>query len=216
MGPVCYIFGAMDPEGFNLEKKPGDLLIAADGGYAYLEKAGFIPDLAIGDFDSLGAPPEAEHVICFPPEKDYTDLDLAIREGKRRGFRIFCIYGALGGRLDHTIANIQLLAALTQEGSRGYLLGGGQAVTVLEKGELCFTTRGGGYFSAFAFGGPAGGVDEQGLKYTLTDGSLEVSFPLGVSNEFCGREACVSVREGKLLLIWDQDAAQFDPHRQVI
>ena len=84
MGPVCYIFGAMDPGGFNLEKKPGDLLIAADGGYAYLEKAGFIPDLAIGDFDSLGAPPEAEHVICFPPEKDYTDLDLAIREGKRR------------------------------------------------------------------------------------------------------------------------------------
>ena len=53
-------------------------------------------------------------------------------------------------------------------------------------------------------------------QYTLTDGSLEVSFPLGVSNEFCGREACVSVREGKLLLIWDQDAAQFDPHRQVI
>ena len=140
----------------------------------------------------------------------------AIREGKRLGYRIFCIYGAIGGRLDHTVANIQLIAALAQEGKRGYLLGGGQAVTVLAESQLYFAPRGGGYFSAFAFGAAAAGVYEQGLKYTLSDARLEVSFPLGVSNEFCGQEAHVSVREGKLLLIWDQDALEFNPRGQLL
>lgn len=214
MEQICYIFAAMDPGAVKLDKRFGDLLIAADRGYAYLQDAGLTPDLVVGDFDSLGAPPQAQCVLCFPPEKDYTDLDLAIREGKRRGYRVFCIYGALGGRLDHTVANLQLIAALAQEGMRGYLLGGGQAVTVLSENRLHFAPRSGGYFSAFAFGASASGVYEQGLKYALSDARLEVSFPLGVSNEFCGDEACVSVREGKLLLIWDQDAALFDPRAE--
>ncbi len=211
MNSICYIYGAMDPGIVQFKKNAGDFIIAADGGYAYLQNANIVPDLVVGDFDSLGAPPQREKVICFPPEKDYTDLDLAIREGKKRGYQTFCIYGALGGRLDHTIANIQLLAALAQEGGRGYLLGGGQAVTVLAEGALHFAPRSKGYFSAFAFGAPASGVYEQGLKYTLTDAQLDVLFPLGVSNEFCGMKASISVREGKLLLIWDQDMEQFDP-----
>ena len=87
---------------------------------------------------------------------------------------------------------------------------------MLAESQLYFAPRGGGYFSAFAFGAAAAGVYEQGLKYTLSDARLEVSFPLGVSNEFCGQEAHVSVREGKLLLIWDQDALEFNPRGQLL
>lgn len=104
---TCYIYGAM-PCGSTEKLEEGDLLIAADGGYAYLQ--GQKPDLVVGDFDSLGYVPEGEQIIRHPVQKDDTDMLLAVREGLKRGYRKFVLYGGIGGRLDHTIANLQVLA----------------------------------------------------------------------------------------------------------
>lgn len=117
--PICYIVGAGDftPRGF--APVPGDLVLAADGGYRALYSLGYTPDLLLGDFDSLGdlpLPPDLP-VLRFPARKDDTDTGLALRHGLDRGFRDFALYGCAGGRVDHLLANLQSMARISRLGA---------------------------------------------------------------------------------------------------
>lgn len=117
--PTCYIVGAGDftPRGF--VPVPGDLVLAADGGYRALYSLGYTPDLLLGDFDSLGdlpLPPDLP-VLRFPARKDDTDTGLALRHGLDRGFRDFALYGCAGGRVDHLLANLQSMARVSRLGA---------------------------------------------------------------------------------------------------
>ena len=117
--PTCYIVGAGDftPRGF--APVPGDLVLAADGGYRALYSLGYMPDLLLGDFDSLGdlpLPPDLP-VLRFPARKDDTDTGLALRHGLDRGFRDFALYGCAGGRVDHLLANLQSMARISRLGA---------------------------------------------------------------------------------------------------
>ena len=200
----CVIFCA---GGFSALAEPiseGDLVIAADGGYVHTQRLGLAPDAVLGDFDSLGFVPETAAV--FPVEKDDTDAMLAVKLGLERGCDRFLLYGSLDGpRLDHTIANIQTLSYLADRGKIGYLVGENQIVTLLQKGKLEFPREAKGYLSVFALEGAASGVTLQGLKYSLEGAQLTSGFPLGVSNQFIGQAASVSVTEGRLLVIWQRD-----------
>jgi len=158
----------------------------------------------VGDFDSLGRLPEGSNVIRHPVEKDDTDMMLAVKTGLDRGCGVFLLYGGLGGRLDHTYANLQTLEYLALRGASGFLLGDGMAVTVLHEASLSFPAGRRGTLSVFCPGGGARGVTLTGLHYPLRDAVLTSSFPLGVSNEFTGAPARVSVREGSLLLMWEE------------
>ncbi|WP_295631945.1 thiamine diphosphokinase [uncultured Intestinimonas sp.] len=200
---ICYVVGAGEfcPRG--LTPGPGDLVIAADGGFAALEGLGLSPDLVVGDFDSLGHRPDHPHVVALPVEKDDTDMHSAIRLGWERGYRAFRLYGGTGGRIDHTLANIQSLAWLASQGGRGWLVGPDWTATVLsDGGALTLEAGRQGTVSVFCLGDRAEGVDIQGLKYGLSDGVLTADYPLGVSNSFLGGESRVSVRRGKLLVLW--------------
>ena len=200
---ICHVVGAGEfcPRG--LTPGPGDLVIAADGGFAALEGLGRSPDLVVGDFDSLGHRPDHPHVVALPVEKDDTDMHSAIRLGWERGYRAFRLYGGTGGRIDHTLANIQSLAWLASQGGRGWLVGPDWTATVLsDGGALTLEAGRQGTVSVFCLGDRAEGVDIQGLKYGLSDGVLTADYPLGVSNSFLGGESRVSVRRGKLLVLW--------------
>ena len=200
---ICYVVGAGEfcPRG--LTPGPGDLVIAADGGFAALEGLGLSPDLVVGDFDSLGHRPDHPHVVALPVEKDDTDMHSAIRLGWERGYRAFRLYGGTGGRIDHTLANIQSLAWLASQGGRGWLVGPDWTATVLsDGGALTLEAGRQGTVSVFCLGDRAEGVDIQGLKYGLSDGVLTADYPLGVSNSFLGGESRVSVRREKLLVLW--------------
>ena len=200
---ICHVVGAGEfcPRG--LTPGPGDLVIAADGGFAALEGLGLSPDLVVGDFDSLGHRPDHPHVVALPVEKDDTDMHSAIRLGWERGYRAFRLYGGTGGRIDHTLANIQSLAWLASQRGRGWLVGPDWTATVLsDGGALTLEAGRQGTVSVFCLGDRAEGVDIQGLKYGLSDGVLTADYPLGVSNSFLGGESRVSVRRGKLLVLW--------------
>lgn len=200
---ICYIVGAMPLDaGCAPLPREGDLVIAADGGYASLSRLGITPHLAVGDFDSLGRTPDHPALIRLPCEKDDTDMGYALKLGLERGYRRFLLLGGVGGRLDHTVANLQLLGFLARRGAMGILYGGGQASAVLSNGSLSFPAGLSGYCSVFCRGGTARGVTIRGLKYPLDNASLSVDFPLGVSNEFLGVPASVSVAEGSLLIVW--------------
>lgn len=199
---TCVIFCAGGFEKLAEPVRPGDYVMAADGGLAHLQKLGMTPDGIIGDFDSLGYVPQDARV--FPVEKDDTDAMLAVRQGLALGYRRFVIYGALDGpRLDHTVANFQTLKFLADHGACGFLAGNTYMATVIQNGKICFPKGAEGILSVFCMGADAEGVTLQGLKYPLTDGKLTAGFPLGVSNHFTGQEASVEVRSGSLLLLWD-------------
>jgi thiamine pyrophosphokinase len=180
-----------------------DFLIAADGGLRHLEALGLTPSAIIGDFDSLGFTPT--NATVFPVEKDDTDAMLAVRKALELGYKEILLYGALDGpRLDHTIANLQTLQFLADNGAVGYLVGNDYIATVLKNSTLSFPETATGILSVFCMGKDAHGVTLTGLKYPLFDGTLQAGFPLGVSNHFIGASATVQVTNGSLLLLYDR------------
>ena len=202
---ICYIVGAMSltPD---LRPYPvqGDYVIAADRGFDSLMAYGVTPNLAVGDFDSLGHRPSHPNVIQLPAEKDDTDMVYAIRKGLALGYRRFVLLGGVGGRLEHTLGNLQLLDWLALHGAQGFLAGEKTAATCLRDGKsISFPPSMTGYLSVLCNSGTAEGVTLSGLKYPLEDYTLTGSFPLGASNQFLGVEAAVSVEQGSLLLIWE-------------
>ena len=153
----CYIAGAGEFVDRILPRQ-GDFIIAADAGYAELIGRGIMPDLVVGDFDSLGSAPQHPNIIHCPEEKDDTDMMLAVNQGLARGFKTFIINGGLGGRLDHTLANTQLLIYIAKRGVRGILPGRGICVTAITNGIARFSSDASGYISVFSAGDRAEGV----------------------------------------------------------
>ncbi len=203
---VCFIVGAgcVAPD-LHLGVSPDDLLIAADAGWLTVEKMGLAPHLVVGDFDSLGRRPDHPNAVVLPTVKDDTDMHAAIKLGLERGYARFALYGGTGGRLAHTLANLQLLDGLARQGCRGFLVGDGTVATAVYNGTLEFPDCMKGYVSVFCTSGTAKGVTLSGLKYELNSAELTGSFPLGVSNEFTSRSAWVSVEDGTLLVLWQAD-----------
>ena len=199
MEHICYIIGAWHGEDACIRPREGDFVIAADGGYAALQALGVTADLVVGDFDSLGYVPQAEEVVQHPVMKDDTDMMLAVKLGLDRGYRNFVLTGSVGGRLDHTLANLQTLMYLAQQGARGILYGEGTVITVLKDGSLTLT--GEGVLSVFCLSGEARGVTEQGLLYGLDNAVMVSGYPIGVSNEFTGVPATISVTDGTLIIL---------------
>ncbi len=186
-----------------------DYVIAADRGYETLTAAGIVPDLVCGDFDSLGHVPVHPNLVSLPAEKDDTDTLYCLRRGLDLGYRRFVILGGIGGRLDHTIANLQCLAFLERHGAFGVLAGGGTAALVLRDARLIFPPEMHGMLSVFTMGDRAEGIDMTGVKYAVHDFTMENSCPTGVSNEFTGVPACIQVRSGTLLLLWEETGEHF-------
>lgn len=205
---ICYIVGAGENYGLDFSPRPHDIVIAADAGLRYLEQACIGADLIIGDFDSLQHIPRHPNVSKLEAEKDDTDMLAAIREGMELGYERFHIYCGMGGRIDHTLANLQLMAFLSQSGKRGFLFDKTNVVTAITNQALAFREIASGVISIFSCTGKSTGVTLQGLKYQLDNAVLTNTFPLGVSNEFTGRKSTITVKNGTLLIVMPQEAKE--------
>lgn len=199
---ICYIVGAAPCHCPEFTVREGDLLIAADGGYETLLSRDLQPDLVVGDFDSLGRVPEDVLVVRHPVEKDDTDAMLAVKLGLDRGYLRFVLLRCLGGRLDHTLANIQTLSYIANRGGRGYLTDGSTSFTAVKNSEVSFAPNAQGAISVYSLTERCTGVSLVGLRYPLCDALLTSEFPLGVSNAFTDVRATVSVQQGILLVLW--------------
>ena len=198
----CVIFCAGSFDGLAEPIARDDYILAADGGLTHVQTLGLEPHGIIGDFDSLGYIPQG--ATLFPVEKDDTDSMLAVRQGLKLGYDRFILYGSLDGpRLDHTLANFQTLQFIADRGATGFLIGKDYIATVVKNRKLTFSGGAEGIVSVFCMGADAQGVSLTGLQYPLENGKLSAGFPLGVSNHFTGAPACVEVREGSLLVLWD-------------
>lgn len=199
----CWIFsGAPVKDDYRIIPPNDAYLIAADSGYSILKRIGITPDLVLGDFDSLNeAVSENCEILSVSAEKDDTDTMLAVKTALSKGYDDITIVGSIGGRLDHTFANIQTLAFILDNGKTGRLVGEYDTVELLNCGKYTFQRQENMYFSIFAYSKSAI-VTIKGTKYNLTDYCLTNTFPLGVSNEIIDDNCTVQVNDGQILVIF--------------
>lgn len=197
---VCYIFAALETKTLPYIPTKQDYVIAADKGLDNLKKIGIKPDVIIGDFDSLGFVPSGENIKRLPVEKDDTDVGFAVNYAFELGYKEFVIYGAIGGLLDHTVANLQLSAYISSKGGKSVFVGENVFVTSITNDTLKIS-NGKGRLSVFALSDKAEGVFLSGLKYPLENAVIENTFPIGVSNEFTDKSAKITVKNGTLLIV---------------
>ena len=199
----CWIFAGAPSDGFAAVPPDDAHIIAADSGYLAVKQIGLTPDVALGDFDSLDEKPDCSEIITAPAEKEDTDTMLAVKTALDRGYTDITIAGSIGGRLDHTYANIQTLAYILKNGGFGRLIGSSDTAELLEAGEYSYERKDGMYLSLFSYGESAV-ITTTGTKYNLTQYRLDNTFPLGVSNEIIEEKCSISVSEGQVLVIFSK------------
>ena len=182
-----------------------DLYLCADAGVRLAQALGIVPDSIIGDFDSLGDVPAGENVEAFSPEKDDPDILLAAKYALSAGCSRLIFYGALGGRLDHMVANLQMLRFLADRNAQGILVDHAHWITLQRGGTASYPRREGMYFSLFAMTERCEDVTLEGVAYPLCHGAFSNAFPLGVSNEILAETAKVTVGKGDLLVMYAKD-----------
>ena len=203
--PRCFIFGALPVYELSEMPQESDLIIAADKGYERAVGLGLTPDLVVGDFDSLGEAPQADNIIRLNVRKDDTDVCHAVVLGFERGYSDFVVYGAVGGLLDHTLANIAIAHDIAARGGRALFIGEEYSFTVIHNGVLKLPHRESGRISVFALGGTANGVAIKGLSYEADGIDIPCTSHIGVSNAFIGKESEISVTDGDLLIVYQNE-----------
>ena len=187
--------------------------IGVDSGLRAMKKLGIIPNLAVGDFDSV----DEETLAYFrsirfidweeyPAEKDETDIELAVRRAVAMGPERITVLGGTGTRIDHTCGALKTMKIALDAGidmeivdpwQRMYLIRGEHML----RREALF----GPYISFLPFGGPAAGVTLEGFRYGLEDADLDFWPTLTVSNEPAADVMHVRVRDGVLLCVEASD-----------
>ena len=196
---ICYIVCALDCKLDFIPDKT-DLVIGADRGYFVLSENNYKADIVIGDFDSYTGDIKCENIIKHPVMKDDTDSALAIEYAISKGYKKIVIYGAIGGALDHTIANISLAPRYIEKGIEIYFVDNENILFGLCNSSISFSKGASGRISVFSYIDKSHGVSESGLLYTIDNVTLENKIALGISNEFIGRESKISVKDGNLLI----------------
>jgi len=209
----CIIFANGEIDNYQRAKtmiKPDDYIICADGGLRHVVEMGLIPNVLVGDLDSV----EEKHVallieknveiLKFPKEKDDTDTEIAIAYGIKQNPSSMLLMGVTGGRLDHTLANIGLLKELYDKGIKACIHSDYNEIYIT-KDELTLKGQKGDLLSVLPISEHVKAVTLKGLQYPLTDRDLHFGAPIGISNVFLGETATVTVKEGYLLVMKARD-----------
>jgi thiamine pyrophosphokinase len=204
----------LDAAPYQDQIQAAELLIAADGGARPLLRLGQPPHLVIGDLDSLDEQSTAALVARgielrrFPRDKDETDLELALLYAAERGATAIDVLGALGGRWDHTLANVALLALPELDGRRARLLADRQELFLVGDSAV-IAGQAGDTVSLLPLTAEARGVTTHGLLYRLEDATLSYARARGVSNVLIAPPGRVSLREGLLLVVRHDDGGAY-------
>jgi thiamine pyrophosphokinase len=190
--------------------KDARLIISADSGARHCKSFQVMPDLMVGDFDSVSGVDFADfasagvEIIRFPAEKDMTDSELAIEIALERGCSRIILLGALGTRLDHSVSNLFLLKKLLDKGIDAAIIDEQNEVKLISH-SIVLTREEETFITLLPLAGSAKGVTTSGLYYPLENATLEVGSSRGVSNRFSEDVAQVTVKEGYLLVIKARD-----------
>ena len=208
MKAFIYTGGAVTEK--NISERPGedDLVIAADSGYRNAKKMGVVPNLLLGDFDSLNQSeklPEDLEILQVPAEKDDTDTQLAVRVALERGAKQLVIIGGLDGRLDHTLSNLAILEDLASRHISAIITNGQNRVRFIRDSGVILMRDGFRYFSILAADPVVKGVSVDGCKYPLKKAKLLRTNQYAVSNEIIGNCALIEIKKGGVWVVESND-----------
>lgn len=179
-----------------------DFIVCADSGYSFAKKAGLTPNLIIGDFDSLKEElPQNAEVVKLNTHKDDTDTEHCVMECIRRGYKDFLLLGSIGGRTDHTFANIATLAFLSEYNYNGIARNNGEEIRILKEGSYEMNNKKGLIFSVFPYGCESVNVTYKGAEYMLNNKTLTYNVSRGISNVFVDDEAEITINRGRAILL---------------
>lgn len=181
-----------------------DTVICADGGLLIAEKLGLSPTYLIGDYDSMDMP-DADGIIKLPMEKDMTDTEAAVDLAGSFGFGDITVLGGLGGRFDHTMGNLGVMAKYCGKVQHLAFVDGQNYVFMAAPGKITIPKNDYKYLGIISYGDFAEDVTLRGVKYPLENHILTHETSLGVSNEIIATQAEISFRSGKLLIIFSKD-----------
>jgi len=183
-----------------------DFIVSADGGLRYIRSLNLIPKLVVGDLDSINRD-DIEflndnniEILKFPMDKDQTDLEIALRELVNRDYKDILVIGALGGRIDQTLANLGLISSISNDDIRIEFDDGREHIMLI-RNRLLLSGKKGDTVSLIPLCSPAEGITTKGLRYSLADGSLLTDKTRGISNVMMEEIAEINITSGTVLCI---------------
>lgn len=180
-----------------------DFIICADGGMKHLKNAGFTPDVWIGDFDSWQGKVKSDksQIVRLNPEKDDTDTISCVNKAYELGYKKIILLCALGGRIDHTFANLSVLLYGLERDLDVSIITPTEEIKVLKEGEYLIENQKGKTFSVFAFGCDTADVSYEGAKYPLNHYKMKAAYPIGISNIFIENKGIIKIHSGTVLYV---------------
>lgn len=180
-------------------------VLAADCGTRLLNRIGVTPDVVIGDFDSSDAPDGSTgRVIKHSVKKDDTDTMLCIKYALDMGADDITIVSGIGGRLDHTVANIQSLYYILKSGAKGRIISSDDEVILISPGAYSLKKRDGFSMSLFSYSPKVFGLSIIGAEYEVRNADIDNSFPIGASNHIIEKSCEISFNSGTLLVVFSR------------
>ncbi|MFH1156490.1 MAG: thiamine diphosphokinase [Pseudomonadota bacterium] len=190
--------------------RSAERVICADGGVRHARALNLVPHIVIGDLDSLDdrdalfLEQKAVRIIRHPVDKDATDSELAVSWAMENGASTITLIGAMGKRMDHTLANILLLKQMADKGISGCVMDGNNEIYLVSR-SLTLAGKPGDYLSIIPVTETVTDVTLTGLAFPLIRASMTLGSTLGVSNRFVGSTATVSVGHGILVVSKSRD-----------
>lgn len=190
-----------------IDKKNYDYIICADGGANFLYKIKVVPDYILGDLDSLELKAKnyfKEKGVSFkkfPERKNETDAQLCIHLAKGLGVVDIDLLGALGGRIDHTVANINLMYYIKKLGLNPVIKNNKEDLHMIESEYIDIFGKKGDTISVLPVNGDSTGITLEGLEYPLKDATIEYGDPIGISNVMESDKCRITVEKGTLLIV---------------
>lgn len=196
-----------------LKQHSYDCYIAVDNGLAYMEQLGLMPEVMVGDFDTASEELVTRYkeiqnitIISLKPEKDETDMESAIDYTIRMGYNKVVLLAAMGGRFDHTLANLHMLYRLFQNGIHGNMVDECNNIYLLQSSHTLKKEKlHGNYISLLPFTSQVTNLTLDGFKYPLENYCLKAGASIGVSNEAVESECNITFQEGVLIVVEARD-----------
>ena len=205
------VSGGDRTDSFLIGKYSADsFIICADGGIKSFIGTGFVPDLLVGDLDSISeegmkfVTENGIEIEKFPPVKDATDTEIALEILKQKGIREIVLLSATGTRIDHTLANIFLLEKLHNEGIKAKIVNERNEIFFADEGEYVIDKEEFKYLSVISLSDELR-YSSMGLFYETDNTLIKRDSSLGVSNEILDEKAVVKINSGKGLIIKSKD-----------
>ena len=200
----------INPQLFFLEKINIEYVICADGGLNKAESLNIVPNIIIGDFDSVNQKTLKRYIdknieiIKYSSEKNYTDMELAIDYAVEKGFKDIILIGASGTRLDHTAANIILIEKYYKQAINIKIIDNNNLIQIVAN-NMTIPFRENYYVSIIPLSERIEGLTLEGFKYPLDNVIVERGSTLCISNEICENSGVIKLNKGSALVFISKD-----------